>query len=834
MGGTILKIILKYILKNLQERKLRTIVMLLSIVFSTALIFVSLTVGDSYMNAHIKMVKGMSGKATVSVTTEPKEDGTISFVKDSVVPENESIKNKIGFLQIPGLFIKDNNFENFDLISADSDKLDEINKPRLVREDGYSDFTGNKIVVQEKFSRMYNVELGDTISLNVMGKDMRFTVVGIAAYDTVFLRQERGHTALVPKDTLEEISSIEDEYNKIFIETKEGIDSQSFAVKLSQQLPKGCKAQTVIDMNQLKADVKSKSMPFYLISCFSLIMSIFIIYSSYKVITMERLSVIGTFRSIGATEKSVKKILMMESIIYGILGGIIGIPLGFGLLKVTLNQLSAAMPEGIKIPLTISVTNIVLTCTMALIVSSLSAYIPVRKVSKLPIKDVVLGGVESKNISNKSKFSIGIILFVFSILLPYKVDDKFIYLAGGVSLGSLIISIVILIPIIITIISTILGRVYGLVFGNVGTLAARNLKWNKNINQNIILLVISISSVIVICVVSNCVKTYIGDVFKGAKLDGYTDAQNINDEFIEKIKNVGTIKEVLPSYVINNINIDGESLGRVEGVEDINLYNEMLAVKYESDKTKKEVEDNFNNSRNIIFSYKVMKKFKLNNGDKIKIKTDVGVSEYLVLGCYTSRASGANSLIPAKYAKDDFKLNGYGFVIFRASEPDSAAKEIRNLYNGRVNWTRTIKEFNDNVSSVINPFFEPLNRLTYFILLLGVVGIINNLVINYIQKKRSIAMYKSVGLSKIQHIKMSLIEGFTVGLIGGIIGIGIAFLEVKTIFIVAGPRIPIEMDMQQSMFILAGLMGIVIMLIGSSVPIVKGSKLQIVEEIRFQ
>jgi putative ABC transport system permease protein len=829
-----LKIILKYISKNLQEEKLRTIVMLLSIVFSSALIFVSLTVGDSYMNAHIKMVKGMSGKATVSITTEAKEDGTISFTKDNIIPKSEDIKNIVGILQIPALFSKDNNFENFDLIAADLDKLNEINKPRLIKEDGYRNFSGNKIVVQEKFSRTYNVKLGDTISLNIMGHNHNFTVVGIAAYDSVFLRQERGHTALLPKDTLEKIVNVKDEYNKILVETNENVDPKAFSAKVSKQLPKNCKAQTVINMTQLKADSKSKSMPFYLISCFSLMMSIFIIYSSYKVITMERLPVIGTFRSIGATEKRMSRILIMESIIYGVLGGIIGIPFGFGLLKAILNKLSAAMPEGIQIPVTASAANIGITCIMALIVSILSAYIPISRVSKLPIKEVVLGTVEAQNISNKTKLVIGVILFIISMILPYNASDKFIYLAGGFSLVCLIISTVILIPLITAAIVSILGKVYGIVFGNEGALAARNLKWNKNINQNIILLLISISSVIVISLVTSCVKTYIGDVFKGAKLDGYSDSNNIDTEFIEKVRKIQTVKAVLPTYVLSNINIDSQSLGRVEGVEDISIYNEMLAVKYKDNKNKNEVEEKFSSGRNIMFDFELMKKFKLKSGDKINIKTNVGTNEYTVLGYYTSRASSANTIIPAKYAKDDFKSKGYGFIIFSASNPDSAAKEIRNLYNGRVNWTRTVKEFNENASSVLNPFFEPLNKLTYFILILGVVGVINNLIINYIQKKRSIAMYKSVGLSKLQHIKISLIEGFTVGLIGGIIGISIAFLEAKTIFVVAGPRIPIEMDIPINMAILAVLMGIAIMLIGSIFPIIKGSKLQVVDEIRFE
>ena len=63
--------------------------------------------------------------------------------------------------------------------------------------------------------------------------------------------------------------------------------------------------------SQIAADARQKTMPFFLISFFSLTMSVFIIYSSYKVITLDRLPVIGTFRSIGATQKAVVHILFV-------------------------------------------------------------------------------------------------------------------------------------------------------------------------------------------------------------------------------------------------------------------------------------------------------------------------------------------------------------------------------------------------------------------------------------------------------------------------------------------------------------------------------------------
>ncbi len=825
-----MKIILKYIFKNLQERKLRTIVMLFSIILSTALFFAALTVGDCYTNAQIKMAKGLAGKASISVTAVAKEDGKLAFVNENIIPNKKEIANKVGIVQTSALFEKENEFDNFDLISAELSKLNTINKSRIIKEHGFNNFTGKKIVLPEKFASKYNIKLDDQVNFKIMGKNYNFTVVAVAANDTVFLRQQRGYTALLPKETLEKILNVNNEYSSILVETSENVNVSAFASKLSKELKGEYKVQPVVMEQQLKKDARSKSMPFFLISFFALVMSVFIIYSSYKVITIERLSIIGTFRSVGAAENMVKMILIMESIIYGIVGGVFGIFLGLKLAGLIFNQLSSGMMSGLEMKVVASKVNVMLTFISAVVVSMLSAYLPVKRVSNLPLKDVVLGAVDVKNVSNKFKLTSGIVMFIIAVVLPYTADERFLKIAGGTSLLILLISSLILIPLLTAALSTVFEKIYEVFFGNEGKLAARNLKWNKNINQNICLLVISISSVIVIMLVDNCVKTYLGDVFKGCKLDGYTDSQNINKEFVEKIQRINGVKNVLPEYVFSNVIVNDKNVNRVEGVKNLKLYNEMLALKYDNN-----IQNSFENGRNILVKYDLAKELKIKVGDSVCIKTNNGIKKYKVTGEYTSRASGASCIIPEEYAKEDFNPKVYGAVFYQCSNPDTVTKEIRNLYNGRDNFTRSIKEFNLDSSGVIKAFLEPMNKLTYFIVILGAVGIINNLIINYIQKKRSIAMYKSVGMSKVQNIKMTLIEGFTSGIIGAIIGSGIAYLEARIIFKVAGPSMGgLAMNMPVSMFIIASVIGILINLIGSIVPIIKGSRLQIVEEIRFQ
>lgn len=145
-----------------------------------------------------------------------------------------------------------------------------------------------------------------------------------------------------------------------------------------------------------------------------------------------------------------------------------------------------------------------------------------------------------------------------------------------------------------------------------------------------------------------------------------------------------------------------------------------------------------------------------------------------------------------------------------------------------------MEEFNTDALSTVGAFLQPMHSMTYFILLLAAVGIINNLLINYMQKRRSIAMYKSVGLSNRQNIKMTIIESFTSGMIGAFIAIIISYLEIQTIFIVAGPKISMLPELDFMTFLSAGAMGVLVTLTGSVVPIVKSKKMKLVEEIKFE
>ena len=118
-----MKIILKYILTNLKERKLRTAVMFLSILLSSMLLFVSFSIGASYESAQQKMARGMAGSAVFSVKAADRAIGT------NELPLLSSVEADVGVLKGTALYHENGYYETIDLVAADLTELGKINPP---------------------------------------------------------------------------------------------------------------------------------------------------------------------------------------------------------------------------------------------------------------------------------------------------------------------------------------------------------------------------------------------------------------------------------------------------------------------------------------------------------------------------------------------------------------------------------------------------------------------------------------------------------------------------------------------------------------------------------
>ena len=83
--------------------------------------------------------------------------------------------------------------------------------------------------------------------------------------------------------------------------------------------------QRVANPDDYKDSMAFVSAIMVLVFAMAIIMIVYVIGSLNKIIITERLPVIGTFRSIGATKHKMNGILVLENALYGLIGGVIGV-----------------------------------------------------------------------------------------------------------------------------------------------------------------------------------------------------------------------------------------------------------------------------------------------------------------------------------------------------------------------------------------------------------------------------------------------------------------------------------------------------------------------------
>ena len=126
-----------------------------------------------------------------------------------------------------------------------------------------------------------------------------------------------------------------------------------------------------------------------------------------------------------------------------------------------------------------------------------------------------------------------------------------------------------------------------------------------------------------------------------------------------------------------------------------------------------------------------------------------------------------------------------------------------------------------------------LRVLTFIILGLCIVGIVNNRIINFFQRERVFCIQRSIGMSRAQLVKIITSEAALSGLVGGIMAmiLGNMLVIILPYFIkAAGQTFEVDFSMNLSLTVIG--LGIIISMISSFVLVVKKTKMNIVAGIK--
>lgn len=445
-------------IKNLRLNKKRTIVTIIGIILSTALMVGIGLLFSSFQDLMIRDTIGYSGKYEANYSD-------VDLIKLN------DIKNKnftyfyekpIGFSKIES----SNEYKPYMYITSVNKEY--FNELKLV--DGSFPKNENEVVISNHVitNGGLNYKVGDIVTFTYGSRniDGDITLANSELVDGEFLTNEGTYTykivGIVERSNFESYSASGYTAFTVDVNSDKGnvnlyvmFNKNKKIIKQSEELAKELNYNGDINYNSTLLALYGEStygnvmssMGGMMIIMLSLVSigCIIVIYNSFAISVMERKKEFGLLSSIGATKKQLAHTVFFEAVVVGVIGiifGILGAYIGIGCVVLVINNLISDMLD-YKLYLVTNPLFIIIPVIFMIVVIGVSAFIPSRKASKVsPIEAIrqnddikinkkkiktskfvnklfgIEGEIALKNIKrNKKKYRVTIVSLFISIVL---------------------------------------------------------------------------------------------------------------------------------------------------------------------------------------------------------------------------------------------------------------------------------------------------------------------------------------------------------------------------------------------------------------------------------
>lgn len=774
--------------KNLQLNKKRTIVTIIGIILSVALIMAVSTMYNSLISSLINFEKNKVGNFHVQY--KDVDEKGLDEIKQNRKIEDVYITEDVGYAKIdskneykPYAFIKKFNSESLSNLAIN------LVSGRLPKNE-------NEIVIPThlKTNGRVNYKIGDTITLNIGkrvsnneeldqyntyekdqeeiidAKEHTYKIVGIINRPSkaVEYMTSPGYTFITYLDKIDNKIDVYTKYTKegvkeatkvtaaiIGMEEKHldklitgNFDSEEESEKLFKEYND---ARYRFDQNQylmqLETDplrvsgVNNIGFVVAIVCIIILVTSVFCIKNSFDISITEKIKQYGMLRSIGATKKQIRQNVFYEATTLGIiaipLGLLLGILASYILIIVSNIFLTNMMTDNLNLVFGISIYPFIVSIVLGLITIYLSALRSAFKASKVsPIESIR----NSANIKIKAK----------KLKTP-KIIDK--------------------------------------VFGIGGSISYKNIKRNKKkYKTTVISIIVSVSIFIAL---SSFMSLAFRAVDNEVARTEYNISLNLDydKDKVEKIEKFDYINQITVAKETQGYTLKDELINiHTLGDREYKNYVQSLNLNYDDVKDKIIFVDTYVDTKEengkIVKTKKTRFDFKENDTIALKIENEIKnikIAKITEKNPFGFKLISSEKIIMSDELFDQITVHTpYTRIYIDSDNPDKLQDNI-DEYLKETNYV--LSNSNESVNNMNNLFTLVAIFLYGFIIvitLIGITNIYNTITTNMELRKMEFANLKSLGMTNYEFNRMIRLESLFIGLksliFGVPIGCGLSYL----------------------------------------------------------
>ncbi|WP_255288371.1 FtsX-like permease family protein [Bacillus wiedmannii] len=654
----------------------------------------------------------------------------------------------------------------------------------------------NKEIITKSYVEKNGIKIGDKLKMPFPPfNEKTVTVVGILNPPAMSAMKQ---TAFFPIKWLQDEMDLKNKYNLVQVKTVNASE-ESFLVSEIKSVLDGVKIDQRLHVEKAFERLNVMKPLIWGLGGIALFVVALLVIGSFFLSVRDRLKQWALLRAMGSGSIQIIGIVLIESLIIGSLGSLLGVTLGTLFYRLGADFIN----KWVEVESTnnetfiISWSLLIMTFILGIIMSILGSIIPAISIRKIPPVQAFRPGFLSAKEKEKN---ISIVSFFIAILgITIGVSANFLEKFLKVNIGSIgaflfIIGLLFSIPFIIQMITPIITKPFQRIFRIVTSISSRNVIRNRQkVAMSVAILSFGFMLALVGSMYMNSMQagmkegikeTLPADLAIRVPMSG-RENEHIPFEWLEKIKNVEGVKNTavlatdtkskLVDYDFkksdsewydfvrkNNINPERMEFSGIDST----VFNQVKKIKVVSGKS---LEAPLKNGEGVI-----SKRTADYLGIKLNDKITSILEKHLQIGTM-------GVLVNEEWAKENFYIKGYeslDIMVDSHKKINRIEQDINKIIKSGsnielINSTDLLKE----QQALLNQMLLLIRLLVVIIFAISGIGLMNAIIASIYERRAEISMIRAVGALPGQMKRIIWLEGTFLGLIASIIAVfaGIIF-----------------------------------------------------------
>lgn len=633
----------------------------------------------------------------------------------------------------------------------------------------------------------YDFAIGDEVDVLLPNGRETFTLVGSATFGSSnSLAGARLTMFSVPE--AQRIYDREGLYEEIFVGIEEGADVEAVQAAVAGVLPAGVEVIT----GQAVADEGADAIGGFIdvfgnvllgFAAVALFVSAFYIYNTFSIILGQRVKELALLRAIGASAAQIRRTVVLEALLVGVLASVIGI--GTGLLT-ALGLRGLLNAGGFGLPadsLVLNTGTIVAAFAVGVGVTLAASVLPARKAARVSPIEAMRDGLTATPGSRRLRLGVGATTTALGVVLVgvgLTVADGTTATLASLGLGAVLVFLGIanLSPLFSGPVARVLGAPVARLFGEPGVLARENATRNPyRTASTASALVIGLALVTMASVVGTSVKETFAD-----KID-----QSIAADFIISESSFAGFSPRLAESLAERPEMETVSGLRFGTFQFEGSMKDLIAVErtagdlVDIDLQEGAAIDQLD-ADGILLHEDPARDLGLSVGDTVQVAfAATGEQTLTVVGIHGDATFAGNYLISMEAWDANFSDRMDAIVMARTADGVDADEARAAVEAALVEFPQADiedrQEFLASQEAQIDQVLVTVNVLLLLAVIIAVLGIANTLALSVFERTRELGLLRAVGMSRRQTRRMVRWEAAIVSLFGAVLGVvvGLAF-----------------------------------------------------------